>query len=59
MKLTLQDLIDFQAAEQRRHRILAAIQPQLDQLERLFDQYVPRKIGKHHPEYVAPETQDF
>lgn len=51
MTTTLQDLADRMAADQRRQQILAAIQPQLDQLEHLFDQYVPRKIGKHHPEY--------
>lgn len=40
-------------------RIQAAIQGQLDALEDLFHEYSPRKIGKHHPEYVAPELQDF
>lgn len=29
----------------------AAIQPQLDALERLFHRFSPRQIGKHHPEY--------
>jgi len=55
MRITLQDLADRMAADNRRQQIFDAIKPQLDQLEQLFDQYVPRKIGKHHPEYVAPE----
>lgn len=55
MTTTLQDLADRIAEDQRHQQILAAIQPQLDQLEHLFDQYVPRKIGKHHPEYEGTQ----
>ena len=56
MTITLQDLADRMAADQRRQQILAAIQPQLDELEELFHHYSPRKIGKHHPEYEGAQS---